>query len=244
MRTNGESPWHSQRRALQVSMQADASVESGVLLQTVCTVSPLAALRCRLLRNRVSAQQARERKKSYVATLEEKCKTQEQRLAEAEQRIKTLERENVMLRSVMKNMQVGACRFFWQVNELHLGKTFHGECETLILLRHVTQTTCMRVLLWQAFPMLFWPPRCSRVVLRITTNPHMTVDSRLVCQLCKASVVTMVWSLRIVDHHPTLNCRATRRWAMGTGSMTSGPRQQCHGLAAGFDNDGWGAVWD
>lgn len=59
----------------------------------------------RLLRNRVSAQQARERKKSYVATLEEKCKAQGQRLEEAEQRIKTLERENVMLRSVMKNMQ-------------------------------------------------------------------------------------------------------------------------------------------
>ena len=62
-------------------------------------------MRCRLLRNRVSAQQARERKKSYVATLEEKARAQEQRLAEAEQRIKTLERENVMLRSVMKNMQ-------------------------------------------------------------------------------------------------------------------------------------------
>ncbi len=55
----------------------------------------------------MSAQQARERKKSYVATLEEKARLQEQRLAEAEQRIKTLERENIMLRSVMKNMQVG-----------------------------------------------------------------------------------------------------------------------------------------
>lgn len=54
----------------------------------------------------MSAQQARERKKSYVATLEEKCKVQEQQLAEVEQRVKTLERENVMLRSVMKNMQV------------------------------------------------------------------------------------------------------------------------------------------
>ncbi len=62
---------------------------------------------CRLLRNRVSAQQARERKKSYVATLEDKARTQEQQLAEAQQRIKTLERENVMLRSVMKNMQGG-----------------------------------------------------------------------------------------------------------------------------------------
>jgi len=52
----------------------------------------------RLLRNRVSAQQARERKKSYVATLEEKCQDQEQRIAEQQQRLNTLERENVMLR--------------------------------------------------------------------------------------------------------------------------------------------------
>lgn len=72
---------------------------------TLCLSLP-APVCCRLLRNRVSAQQARERKKSYVATLEEKCKAQGQRLEEAEQRIKTLERENVMLRSVMKNMQV------------------------------------------------------------------------------------------------------------------------------------------
>ena len=70
----------------------------------------IASVCCRLLRNRVSAQQARERKKSYVATLEEKCKAQGQRLEEAEQRIKTLERENVMLRSVMKNMQVGSAQ--------------------------------------------------------------------------------------------------------------------------------------
>lgn len=58
----------------------------------------------RLLRNRVSAQQARERKKSYVTTLEEKCQDQEQRLAQQQQYKNTLERENVMLRSVMKNM--------------------------------------------------------------------------------------------------------------------------------------------
>ena len=62
---------------------------------------------CRLLRNRVSAQQARERKKSYMATLEDKCRHQEQRLADAEQRIKTLERESSMLRTVLKNMQAG-----------------------------------------------------------------------------------------------------------------------------------------
>jgi transcription factor HY5 len=59
----------------------------------------------RLLRNRVSAQQARERKKSYVSNLETKAKEMETQLEQKEQRIKTLERENVMLRQVIKNMQ-------------------------------------------------------------------------------------------------------------------------------------------
>lgn len=59
----------------------------------------------RLLRNRVSAQQARERKKSYVQDLEQKCMNQDQKTVQMEQRIKILERENVMLRQVIKNMQ-------------------------------------------------------------------------------------------------------------------------------------------
>ncbi|KAK9813218.1 hypothetical protein WJX72_010911 [[Myrmecia] bisecta] len=59
----------------------------------------------RLLRNRVSAQQARERKKSYVSNLEAKSKDMEMQLEQKEQRIKVLERENVMLRQVIKNMQ-------------------------------------------------------------------------------------------------------------------------------------------
>ncbi len=54
----------------------------------------------------MSAQQARERKKSYVQDLEARSKTSEQKCAQLEQRVKTLERENVMLRSVIKNMQV------------------------------------------------------------------------------------------------------------------------------------------
>lgn len=59
----------------------------------------------RLLRNRVSAQQARERKKSYVQDLEAKCTSQDQKTVQMELRIKVLERENVMLRQVIKNMQ-------------------------------------------------------------------------------------------------------------------------------------------
>lgn len=53
----------------------------------------------------MSAQQARERKKTYVQDLEQKCAQNDQRTVQMEQRIKILERENVMLRQVIKNMQ-------------------------------------------------------------------------------------------------------------------------------------------
>jgi len=57
----------------------------------------------RLLRNRVSAQQARERKKAYMSTLEGRFKTLEARSQELEQQVNKLERENFMLRQVVKN---------------------------------------------------------------------------------------------------------------------------------------------
>lgn len=60
---------------------------------------------CRLLRNRVSAQQARERKKSYVSTIEEKVSEQDQQLAQYKQHVQKLERENGMLRQVIKNIK-------------------------------------------------------------------------------------------------------------------------------------------
>ncbi|CAK0784426.1 hypothetical protein CVIRNUC_007630 [Coccomyxa viridis] len=59
----------------------------------------------RLLRNRVSAQQARERKKSYVSNLEQQAKAHEQSVVKLEQKVKTLERENNMLRQIIKNIQ-------------------------------------------------------------------------------------------------------------------------------------------
>lgn len=52
----------------------------------------------RLLRNRVSAQQARERKKAYLSELEIRSKELEHRNAELEERVSTLQRENQMLR--------------------------------------------------------------------------------------------------------------------------------------------------
>ena len=61
----------------------------------------------RLLRNRVSAQQARERKKAYMSTLEDERRNMETKMAELEAKINTLERENFMLRQVVKNATQG-----------------------------------------------------------------------------------------------------------------------------------------
>lgn len=60
----------------------------------------------RLLRNRVSAQQARERKKAYLSDLETRTKELEQRNAELEERVSTLQQENSMLRKVIRSTSV------------------------------------------------------------------------------------------------------------------------------------------
>ncbi|KAJ4883037.1 Transcription factor HY5 [Raphanus sativus] len=57
----------------------------------------------RLLRNRVSAQQARERKKAYLGELENRVKDLENRNSELEERLSTLQNENQMLRQILKN---------------------------------------------------------------------------------------------------------------------------------------------
>ena len=58
----------------------------------------------RLLRNRVSAQQARERKKAYLASLEQTESHKQTQLAELQNRVTTLERENQMLRQVIQTV--------------------------------------------------------------------------------------------------------------------------------------------
>lgn len=58
----------------------------------------------RLLRNRVSAQQARERKKAYLASLEQTESHKQNQLAELQNRVTTLERENQMLRQVIQTV--------------------------------------------------------------------------------------------------------------------------------------------
>ncbi|KAK9279131.1 hypothetical protein L1049_012808 [Liquidambar formosana] len=57
----------------------------------------------RLLRNRVSAQQARERKKAYLNELEVRVKDLEKKNSELEERLSTLQNENQMLRHILKN---------------------------------------------------------------------------------------------------------------------------------------------
>ncbi|KAL6628958.1 hypothetical protein ACP70R_028723 [Stipagrostis hirtigluma subsp. patula] len=60
----------------------------------------------RLLRNRVSAQQARERKKAYLTDLEVKVKDLEKKNSEMEEKLSTLQNENQMLRQILKNTTV------------------------------------------------------------------------------------------------------------------------------------------
>nr|QEO19221.1 putative transcription factor HY5-like isoform X3 [Cymbidium ensifolium] len=57
----------------------------------------------RLLRNRVSAQQARERKKVYLNELESAAKELLQQNMKLEEKISTLVNENTMLRKVLMN---------------------------------------------------------------------------------------------------------------------------------------------
>ncbi|KAE8670975.1 Transcription factor HY5 [Hibiscus syriacus] len=57
----------------------------------------------RLLRNRVSAQQARERKKAYLSELESRVGDLEKKNSELEERLSTLHNENQMLRQIVKN---------------------------------------------------------------------------------------------------------------------------------------------
>ncbi|KAK4783069.1 hypothetical protein SAY86_007443 [Trapa natans] len=61
----------------------------------------------RLLRNRVSAQQARERKKAHLTDLEVRVKDLERKNAELEERLSTLQNENQMLRQILKNTTAG-----------------------------------------------------------------------------------------------------------------------------------------
>ncbi|XXG80325.1 hypothetical protein AAC387_Pa09g1228 [Persea americana] len=68
-----------------------------------CKSEYIRRLDMRLLRNRVSAQQARERKKVYVNDLELKARELQDKNSKLEEKISTLTNENTMLRKVLMN---------------------------------------------------------------------------------------------------------------------------------------------
>ncbi|GIL83148.1 hypothetical protein Vretimale_11447 [Volvox reticuliferus] len=59
----------------------------------------------RLLRNRVSAQQARERKKQYVSSLEDQIRDQQTHIGLLEKRLEMLESQNEALRNIIMTMR-------------------------------------------------------------------------------------------------------------------------------------------
>ncbi|KAG2426273.1 hypothetical protein HXX76_013030 [Chlamydomonas incerta] len=59
----------------------------------------------RLLRNRVSAQQARERKKQYVTSLEDQIREQQSHIGLLEKRIEVVESQNDALRNIIRTMR-------------------------------------------------------------------------------------------------------------------------------------------
>ncbi|KAK1306665.1 Transcription factor HY5 [Acorus calamus] len=85
------------------SDRAQASAEPGQRKRGRCPADKEHKRLKRLLRNRVSAQQARERKKAYLNELETKVKELERKNSELEERLSTLQNENQMLRHILKN---------------------------------------------------------------------------------------------------------------------------------------------
>lgn len=69
-----------------------------------------------MLRNRVSAQQARERKKAYLIDLEARVKELETKNAELEERLSTMQNENQMLRQVTSFTIVLGFTIFSRIN--------------------------------------------------------------------------------------------------------------------------------
>ncbi|RWW47518.1 hypothetical protein BHE74_00046482 [Ensete ventricosum] len=115
-RRRGRSPADKEHKRLKrlcsliLEIFVTPMISCNILLRESCCVC--SACRCylmirliiyvreRLLRNRVSAQQARERKKAYLNDLEAKVKDLEAKNSELEERMSTLQNENTMLRQV------------------------------------------------------------------------------------------------------------------------------------------------
>lgn len=93
----------------------------------------------RLLRNRVSAQQARERKKAYLNELETRVKDLEKKNSELEERLSTLQNENQMLRQVRHfHIQYFLAAYIYGLNNYTFSrKNSEGEYPTLVDIREM-----------------------------------------------------------------------------------------------------------
>lgn len=101
----------------------------------------------RLLRNRVSAQQARERKKAYLNDLETKVKELEKNNSELQERLSTLQNENQMLRSVRIYIQ----HFNYLFHRLHVlmySRINPNMCGVTYLLAFISCLVLKIVLKW------------------------------------------------------------------------------------------------
>lgn len=86
-----------------------------LMLRRVCTSAcpetPLASYQqsqCRLLRNRVSAQQARERKKLYVSELESKLQEKDDQITQLKNDVRRAAATNATLRRLIQTMKSGS----------------------------------------------------------------------------------------------------------------------------------------
>ncbi|KAL0743487.1 hypothetical protein Bca4012_085000 [Brassica carinata] len=80
----------------------------------------------RLLRNRVSAQQARERKKAYLGELENRVKDLENRNSELEERLSTLQNENQMLRQRQRSFRESLLKIVDTLQRSHVMVELRG----------------------------------------------------------------------------------------------------------------------
>ncbi|XP_019703612.1 uncharacterized protein [Elaeis guineensis] len=103
----------------------------------------------RLLRNRVSAQQARERKKVYVNDLESRAKELHDKNLKLEEKISTLINENTMLRKVLMNTRP-------KVDEVMIPMKFWKSI--------ITNLQC------EAFLPLTWHPNVADAVRKVTLD--------------------------------------------------------------------------
>ena len=128
-------------------------------------------LESRLLRNRVSAQQARERKKVYVNDLESRAQELQDRNSKLEEKISTLVNENTMLRKVRPQLYTSLIAWVEiQFNQSHLTPIFNylssNRSSWTLGLRWMTVVLSQSMISWaRAEELLPHPSACHQINL-------------------------------------------------------------------------------